>query len=169
MDAKHLLQPNNQVEPHPFAFISESVIGMATSSDPDTMALGEAMAAPDKNEFTQAMHKELHDHVNRRHWKVVPTRSIPSHKRAIPMVWSMKRKRNPLGDITRWKAQLCAGDHLSIESVDYWSTYSHVVSWSTVRLMIVFSVNQQLAYALFRICHGPSSGSNQHGYFREDT
>ena len=87
VDAKHLLQPNNQVEPHPFAFISESVIGMATSSDTDTMALGEAMAAPDKNEFTQAMHKELHDHVNRIHWKAVPTRSIPIHKRAIPMVW----------------------------------------------------------------------------------
>ena len=73
MDAKYLLQTNNQVEPHPFAFISESLIGMSTSSDPDTMTLDEAMAAPDKNEFTQAMHKELHDHVNIRHWKVVPT------------------------------------------------------------------------------------------------
>ena len=57
VDAKHLLQPNNQVEPHPFVFIGESVIGMATSSDPDTMMLDEAMAAPDKNGFTQAMHK----------------------------------------------------------------------------------------------------------------
>ena len=57
LDAKNLLQPNNQVEPHPFAFISESVIGMATSSDNDTMKLDEAMAAPDKNEFIQAMHK----------------------------------------------------------------------------------------------------------------
>ena len=51
----------------------------------------------------------------------------------------MKRKRNPIGDITKWKARLCAGGRWSIESVDYWSTYSPVVSWSTVRLIIVFA------------------------------
>ena len=65
------------------------------------------------------MHKELNDHVNRRHWKVVPTQSIPIHKRAITMVWYMKIKRNPLGDIAKWKAQLCAGGHWFIKSVDY--------------------------------------------------
>ena len=42
-------------KPHPFTFISESVIGMATFSDPDTMTLDEAMTAPYKNEFIQAM------------------------------------------------------------------------------------------------------------------
>ena len=47
VDAKHLLQTNNQVKPKPFAFISESLIGMATSSDTDTMTLDEVMAAPD--------------------------------------------------------------------------------------------------------------------------
>ena len=52
----------------------------------------------------------------------------------------MKRKRNPLGDIVKWKARLCAGGHRSIESIDYWATYSPVVSWSTVRLMIVFAI-----------------------------
>ena len=52
----------------------------------------------------------------------------------------MKRKRNPLGDITKWKARLCARGHRSIESVDYWSTYSPVVSWSTVRLIRVFAM-----------------------------
>ena len=56
------------------------------------------------------------------------------------MVWYIKSKRNPLGDIKKWKAQLCAGGHRSIESVDYWSIYSHVVSWSTVRLMLVFAM-----------------------------
>ena len=140
VDAKKLLQPNNQVKPHPFAFISESVIGTAMSYDTYTMTLDEAMAAPNKKEFTQAMHKELHDRVNRRHWKVVPTVSIPSHKRAIPVVWSMKRKRDPRGDITKRKARLCSGGHWSIESVDYWSTYSPVVSWSTVLLMLVFAM-----------------------------
>ena len=56
------------------------------------------------------------------------------------MVWSMKRKRNPVGEITKWKARLCAGGHRSIQFVDYWSTYSPVVSWSAVRLVMVIAL-----------------------------
>lgn len=128
-------------EPHPLALVSEFVHGnVASSSDPDTMTLEEALRQPDREEFIKAMYKELNDHVTRKHWKVVPARSIPSHKRPLPMVWSMKRKRDPLGEIVKWKARLCAGGHRSLEHVDYWSTYSPVVSWSTVRLMIVFAL-----------------------------
>ena len=139
-DPISVLQPDAAIEPHPFASISNYVISMTASSDPDTMTLEEALAAPDRDKFVEAMVKELKDHVDQKHWKVVPLKSIPSHKRAIPMVWSMKRKRDPLGNIIEWKSRLCAGGHRSIETIDYWSTYSPVVSWSTVRLMIVFAL-----------------------------
>ena len=56
------------------------------------------------------------------------------------MVWFMKWKCIPLRDIVKWKARLCAGGHRSIESIDYWATYSPVASWSTVRLMIDFAI-----------------------------
>lgn len=114
-----LLQPAMDAEPHPFAMAIQYVYAQASSADPDTMTFHEAMKAPDKDKFIIAMHKELNDHVERKHWKIVPMRSIPNHKRAIPMVWSMKRKRDPLGIITKWKARLCAGGHRSIENVDY--------------------------------------------------
>ena len=104
------------------------------------MTLSEALQPPDRHEFIKAMEKELRDHINRKHWKLVPLKSIPVGKHAIPMVWSMKRKRNPLGDIVKWKARLCAGGHRSIESIDHWATYSPIISWSTVRLMIVFAI-----------------------------
>ena len=58
------------------------------------------------------------------------------------MVWSMKRKRNPVGKIITWKVRLCAGEHKSVEGLDYWSTYSPVVSWSTLRLIITMALLQ---------------------------
>lgn len=133
--------PLLQVQPEMVntAFSTPFFASLATS-DPDTMTFEEALSQPDRNEFIKAMYKELADHISRRHWKIVPLSSIPKHKRPIPMVWSMKRKRDPLGNIIKWKARLCAGGHKSIEYVDYWSTYSPVVSWSTVRLMIVFTL-----------------------------
>ena len=56
------------------------------------------------------------------------------------MVGSMKRKRNPLREITKWKARLYARGHKSIENVDYWSTYSPIFLWSTFRLILVLAL-----------------------------
>jgi hypothetical protein len=131
-----ILQANHFEEPHAFA----SVYALVGSTGPDTLTFAEAMKAEDREEFIKAMHKELGDHIERKHWKVVPIGSIPKGKRALPMVWAMKRKRNPLGEIIKVKARLCAGGHRSIENVDYWDTYAPVVSWSTVRLMIIFAL-----------------------------
>ena len=106
---------------------------MAVSSGPDMMKLSEALQHPDCHEFIKATKKELCDHIDRKHWKVVPLKSIPVGKHAVPMVWSM-------GDIVKWKSRLCAGVHWYNKSIGYLATYSPFVSWSTVRLMIVFAI-----------------------------
>eukprot|EP00980_Cylindrotheca_fusiformis_P020590 scaffold7642_cov88-Cylindrotheca_fusiformis.AAC.1 len=141
---KHsILQPDcsRTAEPHPAALLASTISSFVSSaSDPDTMTFAEAMQAPDRAEFIKAMHKELADHIGRKHWKIVPLSAVRAPKHAIPMVWAMKRKRNPVGEIIKWKARLCAGGHRSVENIDYWSTYSPVVSWSTVRLMVVFAL-----------------------------
>ena len=67
-----VLQPDTTVKPHPFTSLCEYVLSIADSSDPHTMTLEEALAAPDRNEFVLAMAKELKDHVDQKHWKVVP-------------------------------------------------------------------------------------------------
>jgi hypothetical protein len=56
------------------------------------------------------------------------------------MVWSMKRKRDPAGDIIKWKARLCAHGGQQQYGVNYWETYAPVVSWSTVRLILILSL-----------------------------
>jgi hypothetical protein len=54
------------------------------------MNITEALRQPDKENFIAAMHKELSDHVLRKHWKVVPLSSVPSHKVCLPMVQNGK-------------------------------------------------------------------------------
>ena len=50
-----------------------SVTVLVTSSnDTDTMTLTELLCQPDRSEFIKAMHKELSDHIDCKHWKVVP-------------------------------------------------------------------------------------------------
>jgi hypothetical protein len=79
-DLMSLLQPDceKETEPHPLALLATHVIALVSSaSDPDTMTFTEAMQAPDRNEFIKAMHKELADHIGRKHWKIVPLKSTP--------------------------------------------------------------------------------------------
>ena len=80
-------------------------MSMAVSSDPDTMTLDEAHQQPDFHEFIKFVEKELRDHIDRKHWKVIPLRSITSSKYYIPMMWSMKRKRDPLGKFSSGKRE----------------------------------------------------------------
>ena len=50
--------------------------------------------------------QRINDHILRKHWKVVPLKSVPQYNKPIPMVWSMKWKHNPIGEIVKWKARL---------------------------------------------------------------
>jgi hypothetical protein len=141
-DSLHLLQPDIEAyaEPYPFALMTEHITSFIAQSDPDTMHLEEALHQPDHEQFIKAMTKELNDYIGRKHWKVIPALAVPKHKIPSPMVWSMKNKRNPIGEITKWKARLCAAGHRLQEFIDYWSTYLPVVSWNTVRLVIVMAL-----------------------------
>ena len=46
----------------------------------DTMTLKEALQQDDRFHFLQAISQELHDHISRNHWKVIPRRSVPPYK-----------------------------------------------------------------------------------------
>lgn len=55
-------------------------------------------------------------------------------------VWSLKRKQDPFGKITKYKAQLCCHDGQTIKGVHYERTFSLVVEWAMVRLMLKLSL-----------------------------
>ena len=108
-------------------------------ADPDTMTLKEALKQPDAEEFLKAMAKEVEDHVRREHWKIMTvSEMIASGHKGEPImgVWSMKRKRNPLGVIVKCKARLCAHGGQTIEGVHCESAHAPVVTWTTIRFLL---------------------------------
>ena len=107
------------------------------SADPDTIYLYESLASEDRED---SIEKEVDDHILRNHCKFVPLSSIPPNQSCLSMVWSMKHKRNPLEEITCYKARLCSSGHKSIEFIDYWNAYSPVVAWQTVRTVFTLAI-----------------------------
>jgi hypothetical protein len=60
--------------------------------------------------------------------------------RVIMAVWSFKRKRNPFGVITKYKARLCVHGGQTVRGVHYEASYSPVVSWTTICLLLTLTL-----------------------------
>lgn len=61
-----------------------------------------------------------------------------AHK-PISGIWSFKRKRNPAGNITKYKARFCCHGGQTIKGIHYKELFSPVVSWATVQFMFMLA------------------------------
>ena len=116
-------------------------IAYAASNDPDTLHLQQALREPDAEEFRKAMTKEIEDHERRGHWVLVLRSDIPKGTRVLAAVWSMRRKRRiDTQEIYKYKGRLTIHGGMQVHGVNYWETYSPVVRWSTIRLILTISI-----------------------------
>ena len=123
------------------AITSNPMAFAATLADEDTMYLHQARKQPDWAQFKAAMGKEVKDYTDGVHWKVIPRSSVPSGQKIMRGVWSMIRKRRAgTGEIYKWKARLCIDGSSQQYGVNYWETYSPVVTWETVRSLLTLAM-----------------------------
>ena len=104
------------------------------------MPLNVALQQPDRDKFIHAMARELEQHTELKHWKIIHKSQVPRNAKPIPMVWTLRRKRDPAGEILKWKAPLCAGGHRQVFGDTYWTTFAPVVSWTTVRCVFILAL-----------------------------
>lgn len=63
----------------------------------------------------------------------------------LPSVWAFKCKRFPDGLVRKLKARFCVRGDCQIDGVDVFDTFAPVVSWTTVRLLLILSVVLKLS------------------------
>eukprot|EP00956_Cyclotella_meneghiniana_P016664 scaffold26464_cov80-Cyclotella_meneghiniana.AAC.2 len=118
---------------HPHVF---SVKANANSEDNPTY--DEAMRGPYAKEYTDAAATELHTLQNDLDcWELVEREDWMN---VLPSTWAFKCKRYPDGRVKKFKARFCARGDRQKEGVDYFDTWSPVVSWTTVRCMLILSI-----------------------------
>ena len=101
----------------------------------DTFTINEVKQYPERASFKEAMIAEIDDHKERNHCELVDRNSIPKGHKTAMIIWSCNIKRYPGGRIMKYKARLCAHGGQQKLVVNYWETYSPVVSWISVRLL----------------------------------
>lgn len=119
----------------------ENPVVFKASTNPDIMYYHQAMAAPDKPQFVQAIIDEVNAHIEGNHWEMVPIEQVPKDTIILDSVWAMRRKRDiKTREIYKHKARLNLHGGQQIKGIHYDETYSPVVQWASVRMALILSV-----------------------------
>ena len=108
----------------------------AKSNSLDTYTYQEAMNGPNRDGFMDSARIEIDTLVRMGVWDVVDREYWMN---VLPSTWTFRVKRFTDGTIRKLKGRFCARGDRQIENVDFFDTWAPVVSWNTVRLMLVLT------------------------------
>ena len=116
-------------------------IGFHAEMMSDIMYLQQALKQPDAKEFVQVVIKEVNGHVDSNNWMLRKQSKVPEDILMVPSVWSLQCKYNlTTNKIKSHNARLNLHGGKQVYGMNYFETYAPVVTWFTVRLMVIFGI-----------------------------
>ena len=95
-------------------------------------------------EYQEAMGIEMQALQRAVTWDVVPRSQVPRTTNILPLTWVYKLKCYPDGRPRKFKARLCVRGDKQIKGIDYMDKYAPVVSWTTMRMLMILMVQEKL-------------------------
>jgi hypothetical protein len=106
---------------------------IALHDDDEPRTVQEALSSSAKDEWIKAMNDEIESMRTNQVWDLV---NLPLGRKAIGNKWILKVKRKADGSIDRYKARLVAKGYTQQEGMDYEETFSLVVRFASIRLIL---------------------------------
>jgi hypothetical protein len=107
----------------------------------DIMYLQQALRQPDEKEFVQAVINEVNGHVDSNSWTLRKQSEVPEDVQIVPSVWALQCKRDLTTiKVKSHKARLNLHGRKQVYRMNYFETYTPVVTWFAIRLMIIFGI-----------------------------
>ena len=109
----------------------------ANASKEDNPNWWEAVYSPFPGDYRKTDCKEVETLEKMGVWEIF---GHTPEMNVLELTWESKIKRFPSDLTKKYKARFCAwGDH-QLEGVDYFETYTTVVQWNPVRLMLILEL-----------------------------
>ena len=115
----------------------------AKSNNEDVFTWEQAMNSPHEKGFWKAAELEFETLQKMRVWEIVDRQPWMN---VLPMTWSFQVKRTVEGLVRKFKGRICVRGDLQKPGVhfDPFDIWSPVVSWTTVRLLLILSAQLSL-------------------------
>ena len=117
------------------------------SNDFEPISVNDALIAPDKDGWINAMKLEYESMIANKVWTLVDK---PEGQNIVSCKWVFSLKRDPNGE-TRHKARLVARGFSQTYGVDYFDTFSPVARISTLRILIALACELDLLIEHFDV------------------
>lgn len=114
-------------------------IGEGNTGEPLTVA--EALNCDENVAWKRAMDDEYKSIMDNKTWELV---DLPSDRKPITCKWVFKLKKDQDGKILRYKARLVARGCSQRSGIDYTETFSPVIRYSSMRLLMAIAVKFDL-------------------------
>lgn len=118
-----------------------NVLNSLTDVQNDPVSVQEALTSDDSALWLESMKKEYDSLIANKTWDLV---KLPAGRRAIGCRWVFHKKRNENGMVDRYKSRLVAKGCSQAFGIDYNETFSPVVRYSTIRLILALAVEHKL-------------------------
>lgn len=112
------------------------------------LSYDEAISGPDATQWKRAIEEELRAHEKNCTWEIVPR--DPARK-TIDSKWVFKVIQSPDGSVRRYKARLCARGFLQEKGVDFEETFSPVVRYDSLRVLLATVTQEDLEMVQFDV------------------
>jgi hypothetical protein len=112
---------------------------LAMDNKDDTLTQSQMLRTTDKTSFLAAQTPEIRGLEHMDVFSYKPMSDLTPYAKLLSSIWSYHRKRRPNGELTKHKARLCVDGSQQLFGRDYWETYAPVVTWSTVRLVLLLA------------------------------
>lgn len=108
----------------------------------------QALKSPEKDAWKAAMQEEIQSQELNNSWEVVDQ---PKNAKLLDTKWVFKLKKNADGSIARYKARLVIRGYLQEFGVDYDETFSSVVRYESIRMLLSLAVSHKLYIEQFDV------------------
>ena len=138
-------------------FVFEAMYGLARERDTPTMYFSlkvtevdtpsnhrEAMRSKDKPHWLDAEIAEIATMERKFVWILIPRDKLPPGANLVKSSWAFKIKRGAKGEITKFKARLCAQGFTQKDGIDFDRTFSPTMRHSSLRLLIGVAIRYGL-------------------------
>lgn len=114
---------------------------MIGECDSNPVTANEALSRVDADQWHESMVAEYNALITNGTWELV---DLPSDRRPIKCKWVFNLKRDKSGKVERYKSRLVAKGCSQRFGVDYTETFSSVVRYSSLRLILALAVEHNL-------------------------
>jgi hypothetical protein len=116
------------------------------SDEPRNFA--EAVTSDEASRWRTAMNEEMASLEENSTWEL---HNLPEGRKVISNRWVYRKKRNVVGEVTRFKARLVVRGFSQREGIDYTETFSPVARFDTIRAVLSIAADEKLELSQFDV------------------